>query len=74
MAHLSGTDRSQMLLLPEVVDDYVGADRETRSGALTALPGYEPVEIGTYRYLRRSESKVVRRFCSWLDAEIRKVE
>ncbi|HBF31801.1 transposase, partial [Rhizobium sp.] len=30
MAHLSGTDRSQMLLLPEVVDDYVGADNPVR--------------------------------------------
>nr|WP_029928409.1 IS1182 family transposase [Ochrobactrum sp. UNC390CL2Tsu3S39] len=26
MAHLSGTDRSQLLLLPEAVDDYVGLD------------------------------------------------
>lgn len=58
-----------MVLAPPIL-----TNRETRSGALTALPGYEPVEIGTYRYLRRSESKVVRRFCSWLDAEIRKVE
>ncbi|MBZ5775718.1 IS1182 family transposase [Rhizobium sp. VS19-DR104.2] len=30
MAHLSGTDRSQMLLLPEVVDDYVGPDNPVR--------------------------------------------
>lgn len=48
--------------------------RETRSGALTALPGYEPVEIGTYCYLRRSESKVVRKFCRWLDSEMRSLE
>ncbi|MGO7133525.1 LysR substrate-binding domain-containing protein [Rhizobium leguminosarum] len=48
--------------------------RETRSGALTALPGYEPVEIGTYCYLRHSESKVVRKFCRWLDAEMRSLE
>lgn len=26
MAHLSGIDRSQMLLLPEAVEDYVGPD------------------------------------------------
>ena len=26
MAHLSGTDRSQLLLVPEAVDDYVGPD------------------------------------------------
>src|SRR5271165_1916699 len=30
MMHLSGHDRSQMLLLPEVVDDYVGSDNPVR--------------------------------------------
>lgn len=30
MAHLSGSDRSQLLLLPETVDDYVGADNPVR--------------------------------------------
>ncbi|MBT2246853.1 hypothetical protein JQK15_25440 [Sphingobium sp. BHU LFT2] len=30
MAHLSGTDRSQLLLLPEAVDDYVGPDNPVR--------------------------------------------
>lgn len=30
MAHLSGTDRSQLLLLPESVDDYVGPDNPVR--------------------------------------------
>ena len=30
MAHISGTDRTQMLLLPERVDDYVGADNPVR--------------------------------------------
>ena len=30
MAHLSGSDRSQMLLLPEAVDDYVGPDNPVR--------------------------------------------
>lgn len=57
-----------MVLAPPLL-----TNRETRSGALTALPGYEPIEIGTYCYLRRSESKIVRKFCSWLDAEIRNV-
>jgi transposase len=28
--HLSGHDRSQILLLPEVVDDYVGPDNPVR--------------------------------------------
>ena len=30
MAHIAGHDRSQMLLLPEAVDDYVGADNPVR--------------------------------------------
>ena len=30
MAHLSGHDRSQLLLLPEAVDDYVAADNPVR--------------------------------------------
>jgi transposase len=30
MAHISGHDRSQTLLLPEAVDDYVGADNPVR--------------------------------------------
>ncbi len=30
MAHLSGTDRSQLLLLPESVNDYVGPDNPVR--------------------------------------------
>src|SRR4029077_20780995 len=30
MTHLSGHDRSQLLLLPEAVDDYVGPDNPVR--------------------------------------------
>ena len=30
MTHLSGTDRSQLLLMPEAVDDYVGPDNLVR--------------------------------------------
>jgi transposase len=30
MTHVSGYDRSQILLLPEVVDDYVGPDNPVR--------------------------------------------
>src|ERR1700757_3789840 len=30
MSHISGLDRSQLLLLPETVDDYVGADNPVR--------------------------------------------
>jgi DNA-binding transcriptional LysR family regulator len=55
-----------MVLAPPLL-----TDREMRSGALVALPGYEPVEIGTYRYHRRSESKAARQFCRWMDSEMR---
>ena len=30
MTHITGHDRSQILLLPEAVDDYVGADNPVR--------------------------------------------
>ena len=30
MTHISGFERSQILLLPEAVDDYVGADNPVR--------------------------------------------
>ena len=30
MAHIAGHDRSQTLLLPEAVDDYVGRDNPVR--------------------------------------------
>ena len=30
MTHISGHDRSQMFLLPEAVDDYVGVDNPVR--------------------------------------------
>jgi transposase len=30
MAHISGDDRTQLLLLPDFVDDYVGSDNVVR--------------------------------------------
>lgn len=47
MAHLSGRDRSQLLLLPEAVDDYVGPDNAVRfieafvDGLDLAVVGFE---------------------------------
>ncbi|WP_412548568.1 transposase [Rhizobium leguminosarum] len=49
MAHLSGTDRSQLLLLPEAVDDYVGPENPVRfieafvDGLDLAAAGFERV-------------------------------
>lgn len=49
MAHLSGTDRSQLLLLPEAIDDYVGPDNPVRfieafvDGLDLAAAGFERV-------------------------------
>lgn len=47
--------------------------REIRSGTLIPLPGYDAVEIGTYRYRSRSDRRVVRQFCGWMNAEMRNV-
>lgn len=58
-----------MVLAPTIL-----TGREIRSGALVVLPGHEPVEAGTYRYKRRSESKVVRQFCDWMNTEMRNLE
>lgn len=58
-----------MVLAPPIL-----TARETRAGALAALPGYAPVEIGAYCYQRRSESRVVRQFCRWMNSEIRGLE
>lgn len=58
-----------MVLAPTIL-----TGRETRSGALVVLPGYEPVETGTYHYQRRSESRAVRQFCGWMDTEMRNLE
>lgn len=58
-----------MVLAPTIL-----TGREMKSGALVTLPGYEPVETGTYRYQRRSESRSVRQFCGWMDAEMRNLE
>ena len=49
MAHFSGGDRSQLLLLPEAVDDYVGPDNAVRfieafvDGLDLAVAGFERV-------------------------------
>ena len=48
--------------------------RETQSGTLLPVPGCKPIETGTYRYQRRSETRAVRQFCSWLETEMRSAE
>lgn len=58
-----------MVLAPPIL-----TARETQSGALAVVPGYEPVEMGSYRYRRRSESRAVRQFCSWMDSEMQSFE
>ncbi|HEX8047602.1 LysR family transcriptional regulator [Rhizobium sp.] len=58
-----------MVLAPTIL-----TGREMKSGALMTLPGYEPVEMGAYRYQRRSESRAVRQFCGWMDTEMRTLE
>jgi hypothetical protein len=56
MTHISGFERSQILLLPDAVDDYVGADNPVRfidafvdeldlSAKATGRPGYAPADL-----------------------------
>lgn len=60
MAHLSGTDRSQLLLLPEAIDDYGGPNNPVRfieacrqldlfGWELLAVDGTRIPEYGTAR-------------------------
>ena len=60
MPHITGHDRSQLLLLPESVDDYVGPDNPVRfieafvDGLDLAAAGFmrvEPKETGRPSYL-----------------------
>ena len=50
MTHISGSERSQLLLLPEAIDDYVGADNPVRfidafvDGLDLKAAGFERVE------------------------------
>jgi hypothetical protein len=50
MTHLSGFERSQLLLLPEAIDDYVAADNPVRfieafvDGLDLKAAGFERVE------------------------------
>lgn len=54
-----------MVLAPPIL-----TTREMEAGTLVVLPGYAPVEIGTYRYRSRPGSRMVKRFCAWMDAEM----
>ncbi|ALV27142.1 transcriptional regulator [Pannonibacter phragmitetus] len=46
--------------------------REIQSGSLAVVQGYEEaVESGQYGYQRRSEQKLVRQFCRWMEDEMR---
>lgn len=49
MAHLAGTDRSQLLLLPEAVDNYVGPDNPVRFSEAFV----DGLDLGTAGFLGR---------------------
>jgi len=78
LAHAFDTDDAALLGcvagLGMVLAPTILTARETKSGALVTLPGYDPVETGTYRYQRRSESRAVRQFCRWMDIEMGNLE
>jgi transposase len=65
MSHISGFERSQLLLLPEAVDDYVGSDNPVRfiDAFVDGLNLVEAVLSGFSR--RRRGGRVMRRaICS----------
>ena len=60
MAHLSGTDRSQLLLLPEAVDDYVGPDNPVRF-IEAFVDGFD---LGAAGFVRVQPKATIRQICS----------
>jgi hypothetical protein len=51
MTHIAGLDRAQLLLLPEAVDDYVGADNPVRF--IDAFVGRKLTSIQGLRAIHR---------------------
>ena len=47
MTHIAGFDRSQLLLLPEAIDDYVGLDNSVRF--IDGAPATRGVTHGAHR-------------------------
>ena len=56
MTHIPGFDRSQLLLLPEAVDDYVGSDNYVRF-IDAFVQGFDLVKLG----FKRVEAKATGR-------------
>jgi transposase len=56
MAHLSGTDRSQLLLLPEAVDDDVGPNNRVWFIA-AFVDGLDPGAAGSVRVQRKATGR-----------------
>jgi LysR family glycine cleavage system transcriptional activator len=47
------------------------AKAEIAAGTLVELPGFDPVEFGSYRLIvRREPARMVRNFCDWLRVEL----
>jgi hypothetical protein len=64
MAHIAGHDRSQTLLLPESLDDYVGPDNPVRFMASMVATDVGPcaaVSMGTISLSQMSKSRSGRR-------------
>jgi hypothetical protein len=61
MAHITGHDRSQTLLLPESLDDYVGPDNPVRfmaSMVATDVGPYAAVSMGTISLSQMSKARI----------------
>ena len=60
MAHIPGHDRSQLLLLPEAVDDYVAADNPVRF-IEAFVDGLDLAALGlSARFRRRQVARAMR--------------
>ena len=77
MGHITGHDRSQTLLLPESLDDYVGPDNPVRfidafvDGLDLAAAGFadvEPKETGRQDLVSRSFGVTAATLTGWRDA------
>ena len=53
MAHITGEDRSQLLLLPDAVDDYVGPDNPVRF--IDAFAGGLDLEAAGFQRVRPND-------------------
>ena len=64
MAHITGNDRSQLLLLPDAVDDYVGPDNPVRFiDAFVVASTWRPLDSSAFDLTTWDVRAMIRRTC-----------